>query len=78
MKTNIKIVIEHYAINRKVAGLIPDEVIGFFNCPNPSTRNMALGWTQPLTEVNSRNLFGGKGRPTRKADILTAISEPIV
>jgi hypothetical protein len=34
---------------------------------------MALGSTQPLTEVNTRNLPGGKGRPARKTDNLTAI-----
>jgi hypothetical protein len=39
---------------------------------------MALGSTQPLTEMNTRNLPGGKGRPARKADNLTAICEPIV
>jgi hypothetical protein len=37
---------------------------------------MALGSTQPLTEMSTRNLPGGKGRPTRKADNLTAIYEP--
>jgi hypothetical protein len=37
---------------------------------------MALGSTQPLTEMNTRNPLGGKGRPERKAD-LTAIYEPI-
>jgi hypothetical protein len=39
---------------------------------------MALGWTQPLTEMSTRNLPGVKGRPARKADNLTAICEPIV
>jgi hypothetical protein len=38
---------------------------------------MALGSTQPLTEMSTRNLPGGKGRPARKADILTAICELI-
>jgi hypothetical protein len=38
---------------------------------------MALGSTQPLTEISTRNLLGGKGQPARKADKLTAISEPI-
>jgi hypothetical protein len=32
---------------------------------------MALGSTQPLTEMSTRNLPGGKGRPARKADNLT-------
>jgi hypothetical protein len=59
-------------------GSIPDEVIGFFNRPNPSSRTMALWSTQPLTEMSTRNLPGGKGRPARKADNLTAICESIV
>jgi hypothetical protein len=37
---------------------------------------MALGLTQPLTEISTRNLPGGKGRLARKADNLTAICEP--
>jgi hypothetical protein len=39
---------------------------------------MALGFTQPLTEMSTRNLPGGKGQPTRKADNLTAICQSIV
>jgi hypothetical protein len=39
---------------------------------------MAPGSTQPLEEISTRNLSGGKGRPARKADNLTAICEPIV
>jgi hypothetical protein len=39
---------------------------------------MAMGSTQPLTEMSIRNLPGGKARPARKADNLTAICEPIV
>jgi hypothetical protein len=38
---------------------------------------MALGLIQPLTEMNTRNLSGDKGRLARGAD-LTTISEPIV
>jgi hypothetical protein len=38
---------------------------------------MALGPTQPLTEMSTRNNPGGKGRPARKADSLTDICEPI-
>jgi hypothetical protein len=29
---------------------------------NPSSRTMALGLTQPLTEMSTRNLPGSKGR----------------
>jgi hypothetical protein len=39
---------------------------------------MALGPTQPLIEMSTRNLTGRKGRPARGADILTAICELIV
>jgi hypothetical protein len=43
----------------KVANLISNEVIGFFNLPNPSRRNMALRLTQPLTEMSTKNFPGG-------------------
>jgi hypothetical protein len=49
------------------------------NLPNPSGRIMALGSTQPLTEMSTRNLkknkpgAGGKGQPARRADNLAAI-----
>jgi hypothetical protein len=39
---------------------------------------MALGSTQPLTEMSTKNLPGSKGRPARGSDNLTAICEPIV
>jgi hypothetical protein len=45
---------------------------------NPFSRTMALGSMQPLTEMSTRNLLEGKGRPVRKADNLTAICEPTV
>jgi hypothetical protein len=45
------------ATNRKVAGSIPDGVIGVFH--NPSGRTMALGLTQPLTEMSTRNISWG-------------------
>jgi hypothetical protein len=39
---------------------------------------MALGSTQFLTEMSTRNLQEDKGRSARKADNVTAICEPIV
>jgi hypothetical protein len=39
---------------------------------------MALGSTQRLTKMSTRNISGGKGWPARKADNLTAICEPNV
>jgi hypothetical protein len=61
----------------RIAGSIPDEVTGFFNWPKPSSRTTALGSTQPLTEMITRNLPGCKGRPARKADLI-AICQPTV
>jgi hypothetical protein len=49
----------HCAASRKVAGSIPDGVIGIFYLLNPSGRTMALGSTQPLTEMNTRNISWG-------------------
>ena len=43
----------------KVAGSIPDGVTGSFHWYNPSSRNMALGLTQPLTEISTRNISWG-------------------
>jgi hypothetical protein len=39
---------------------------------------MAMGSTQPPTEMSTRSLPGGKGRPSPRTDNLTAICEPIV
>jgi hypothetical protein len=57
--------------------LFPMRSLDFFDLPNSSSRIMALGSTQLLTEISTRNLHGGKGRPGRTADNLTVICEPI-
>jgi hypothetical protein len=41
--------------------LIPDGVIGIFHRHNLSSRTMALGSTQSLTEMSTRNIFWSKG-----------------
>jgi len=51
--------LRHCAISRKIAGSIPDGVIGLFHWHNPSCRNMALGLTQSLTEMSTRNVSWG-------------------
>jgi hypothetical protein len=53
---------------------VPGEV-DFFNLPNPSSRTMVLKSIQPLIEMSTRNLPGGKKRPARRTDNLTAIYE---
>jgi hypothetical protein len=64
----------HYATSGKVPGSSPDEV-DFFNLSNHSSRTMALGSIQPLIEMSTRNLPGGKRWPARKSDNLTVICE---
>jgi hypothetical protein len=46
---------------------VPDEV-DFFNLPNLSSCTMALGSTQPLTEMSTRNFPGVKKRAARRAE----------
>jgi hypothetical protein len=64
-------------ISRKVAGSNPDEV-DFFSLSNPSNRTMALRWTQPVTEMSTRNILGGKRQLAHRADNLTAVYESTV
>ena len=45
--------------SRKVEGSIPHGVNGIFHKPNPSDRFMALGWTQSLTEMSTRDIRRG-------------------
>ena len=52
-------VVKVRAPNRKVAGSIPDGVIGIFHSHNPSDRTMALGSTQHLTEMSTRSISWG-------------------
>jgi hypothetical protein len=47
-----------YATSFKVMGSTLDQVIAFFfNAPNPSSCTMAPGFTQPLTEINTRRFL---------------------
>jgi hypothetical protein len=60
---------------------IPMKSLEIVNSPNPSCLAMSLVLTKPLREMITSNLLGGgggKARPTRKADNLTAVSKPIV
>jgi len=45
--------------NRKVAGSIPGGFFGIFHWHNPSDRTMALGSTQPLSEMSTRSISWG-------------------
>jgi hypothetical protein len=46
-----------FHVGRKVAGSNQMRWI-FFNLPNPSSHTMALGSTQPITEMSTRNVLG--------------------
>jgi hypothetical protein len=48
--------VRRFAESHKVPGSIPYEATGFFNCCNPSSDPMALGFNQPLTEMSNTNL----------------------
>jgi hypothetical protein len=52
--------------------------VDILNLHNPFSRTMVLGSTQPLTEMSTRNLPGGKGWAARKANNLTAVCESII
>ena len=63
--------LRHCATSRKVAGSIPDGVIGIFYWHNSSGRIMALGLTQPLTEMSITNISWGWRQAVRRAENLT-------
>jgi len=49
----------HYATSWIATGLNPHGVIGNFHWHNPSSHTMALGSTQPLTEISTRHISWG-------------------
>jgi hypothetical protein len=51
--------LRYCATNRKVAGSILDALTGFFHCHNLFDRTMAMGSTQPLTEMSTRSISWG-------------------
>jgi hypothetical protein len=52
--------LRYCATNRKVASSIPDGVIGTFYWHTHSDSTIALGSTQPLTEMSTRSISWGK------------------
>jgi hypothetical protein len=60
----------------KLEGSIPYEVTGFFNWPNPSSRTIVLGSTQPLTEMSTEIFLGVKsGRRVRLTTSPPSVSQ---
>jgi hypothetical protein len=72
--------LRHYTIQAGRSRVrFPMMSLNSLNCPNPCSRAMALGFTQPLTEMIIRRcLWGSKAHPARKSDSLTTMCEPIV
>ena len=62
LTTGVGTRLRHCATSRKVAGSILDGVIWIFHWRKPSGRTVALGLTQHLTEMSTRNIsWWGKG-----------------
>jgi hypothetical protein len=59
--TRLRSWLRHCATIRKVEDSIPDGMIEVFNSRKPSGRIVALGSTQPVTEMSSRNISWGGG-----------------
>jgi len=51
--------LRHCATDWEVVGSIPDGVRGIFHLHNPSGHTTALGLTQPLTQMSTRNISWG-------------------
>jgi hypothetical protein len=51
--------LRYCATNQKVAASIPDGVMEFFIDINPSDCTMAMGSTQPLTEMSTGSISWG-------------------
>jgi hypothetical protein len=51
--------LRHCDTSRKIAGSIPDGVIGIFQRINHSDRTVALGLAQPLTEMSTIDTYWG-------------------
>jgi hypothetical protein len=60
----------------------PMRKINCFQCTNLTSRTRPWWFTQPLTEMSTRNIkimfLGSRARPVHKADKLIAICKPIV
>jgi hypothetical protein len=50
---------KHCITSQKVVGSFPDRVIEILHGYNPPGRTVALGWTQPLTEMSARDISWG-------------------
>jgi hypothetical protein len=66
--------LRQYTTSRQVVSSISNEIIGYFNLLNPSSCTMALGSTQTLTDMTTRNL----PRVKRSRQLTLTTSSPSV
>ena len=59
LKGHVVAQLRHCLTSSKIAGSIPDGAIGVIHLHNPLGRTIALGLTQHLTELNTRNISWG-------------------
>ena len=53
--------------------VVPDKFVAIFHWRNPSGRTVALGSTQPLTEMSTKNISWGLTWTVPRADNLTTL-----
>jgi hypothetical protein len=51
-----------YVAAIKLSSILDEDIDFFFNLSNPSSRTMALGFTQPVTGMSTRKSFWGLKR----------------
>jgi hypothetical protein len=61
--------LKHYATSLEVTGSIPDKaiVLFLFNVANAPSRTIALGLTQPVTDMSTNSLPSGVGASAASA-----------
>jgi hypothetical protein len=70
--------VEALCCKPEVHGFDPNELIAFLNLLNPSSCSMALGATQSVKEMSTKNLPEVKGWLLHRADNVTVICELVV
>jgi hypothetical protein len=53
-------------VEGRVRKIAKNAIVFFFNLHNPSSRTLALGLTQSLTEMSTRNSLGGGEKRGRR------------
>jgi hypothetical protein len=57
---------------------VPVRSLNLFSLPNPSSHNLSLEFTHPLTEMSAGIILGSRTRPALNGDNLSVICELFV